>query len=176
MSASDHLNYRQIDKFVQRANAGGGFSVKAFGPDAGREAENVHMVGTGSRHGLDIYPAEVGGDVHASTEQGMAFTETRENALRSPNAYWGGWHGGNRISYDVSRSFPQTRRGEQKARRFAVKRGEEAIGTVGRFSGGKQSYAETSNPFHGKDRTLNPSTREWINEPLRKKRGEAGPQ
>ena len=170
MTASDHLNYRQVEKLMKRVNSGGGFSVKAYGPDVGTEAENVHMVGGGGR-GLNIFPAEVGGDVEATTEQGMAFAETRKNALSGPRSWMGGWHGDDRIALDVSHSYPQTRRGAMRARKAAVRRGEEAFGTLGmRTEGGSQSYDETANPFYGKTTSLNTETRAWANEPITKRR------
>ena len=177
MTASDHLNYRQVEKLMGRVNAGGGFSVKAYGPDVGQEPENKFMVGGVGRE-LSIYPPEVGHDVEATTEQGMAFAETRENALRGPRSWMGGWHGGNRIALDVSHDYPTTRRGEMRARKAAVRRGEETVGQLGRrTTGGTATYVGgIDNPFYGKTRDLNTETRAWANEPITKRRKAAGPQ
>ena len=173
MSAKDHLNFSQIANYIKRANSGGGFSVKAYGPDAGTEPENVHMVGGVGGAGQDIYPPEVGHDVEATTEQGMSFVEQRENLLRGPRSFFGGWHGDDRISLDVSHSYPTTRRGTMRARKAAVRRGEETIGTLGRrTTGGTATYAGgTDNPFYGKTRSLNTETRAWANEPITRRRG-----
>jgi hypothetical protein len=170
MSAHHHLNYRQVGEFVKRANAGGGFSVKALGTGAGTEAENMHMVG-GQARGLDIYPPEVGHDVEATAEQGLSYIEDRKLHLAQPGRYWGGWHGGNRISFDVSRGFPLNTEGEVGARTAALTGGEEAIGTVGRLNTDRsQSYSEISNPYYGKSTSLNTGERAWVNEPRTRKR------
>jgi hypothetical protein len=172
MSAHDHLNYRQVGGLMKRANSGGGFSVKAYGPNVGKEAEGVHMVGGAGGAGQNIFPPEVGHDVEATTEQGMSYVEQRKGLLSGPRSFFGGWHGGNRIALDVSHSYPQTRRGTMRARKAAVRRGEESFATLGmRTPGGSQSYDETVNPYYGKTTSLNTETRAWANEPINRRRG-----
>ena len=137
---SRNLNYRQVGEYVKRANAGGGFTVKAYGPNAGTGSADKYMVGIRDLRPTGAWTstrAEVGGDVEATTEQGMAFIEQRRRSTVGARRLLG-WLARRRphLLRRVA-SYPQTRRGERRHKRFAVKRGEEAIGTVGPLAGGK---------------------------------------
>lgn len=121
MSASHHLSEAQFQQRAEILNAGGGFSVKAFGPRAGEEARDSVMVGGagGVPEGRIPEPSS-GSDIKKYTDKNRA-------ALTPDHRYLGGWGG----TLDVSDAFPNTTAGASMAVIQGITRGEDSVGVVG---------------------------------------------
>lgn len=167
MAASDYLSQSQLQGLADIMNAGGGFSVKAVGEDAGKYAENSFMVGVPG-HGRD-FPV---GDTKAS-DLGQ-FISDKEDILREPPMYMGGWRGGDpaRGSVDVAKAFPRTSWDSVIAAKAAAIRGnQEAIGAVGTRESGTAYQGDIKNPYYTAGaghagREVQPHELAWVHSPV----------
>ena len=142
-----------------------GFSVKAFGSNAGERATNAYMVGTG---GVD-FPNS---NPTASEIEDVA--NANETALRRHDMYLGGWGGQEpvRASLDVAQAFTRgSKMSQVETLRTAARFNQEAIGVVdnsGNYAG------EVKNPHYvaGAPQTgqlLTPKMRDWSESPINKR-------
>lgn len=153
-----NLSDAQLGDYTQEANSGGGFSVRAFGKDAGREATDSYMVG-GQVPSADF----VGG---ASTADARTFIERHRDALSPAGKYFGGWGGGvspPRTSLDVSTALPRTPFGEARARGISVRTNQEAYGELNETG---DYINEVANPHYG-GTAPTPAAKSWITEPIK---------
>lgn len=122
MGASDHLNFDQVRTATEKVQVpDGGFTVKAYGPNRGQGPRSTFMVGVPG-HGIN-------GIDNVSHEDVLGFMESREQPLRHPDQYMGGWNDPETglTSLDVSRSVPDY----YQAQHLAVAGNEKAIGSIG---------------------------------------------
>jgi hypothetical protein len=156
---ADHLSDAQLGEYTRRANEGGGFSVRAYGPGAGREAADAYMVG-GQVPSAD-YP---GG---ASVGDARQFVTRHEGALRSEGRFFGGWGSPSdqRTSFDVSVAYPRTPGGESRARLRSQRTNQEAYGEVDAAGG---YVGDRANPYYGQ--APSPASRSWATAPIRTRR------
>lgn len=160
MSSSHVLSDAQLNFLADEAIKVG-FSVKAFGPNAGERASYGYMVGT-SGHGHDIFPES------AITGQHIRdYTNSKEDVLSQKDMYLGGWIGGKpkRASLDVSKRVPSTLRGKHEALTAMIHANQEAAGHVME----PDDYSETKNPFYDEHapqtgRPLTGKEQDWVNQ------------
>ena len=140
MAASDHLSATQagqltsadFERLAERSYPG--YSVRAFGPDAGSAPTDSYMV-SHSEHNAPVMP-------HSSvTGQTIKdFVTSRKEPLSRPNMYAGAWTEteedaeGNKkptdTYLDVSEAMPRTHAGRKAAIARGVSTGEKAIGVI----------------------------------------------
>lgn len=144
MSAHDGLNHAQFQQLTDRLNyhpldehgepEGSGFSVKAYGPNAGDPAMDSYMVGGSSQYIRNP----------ATAEDLMSYSEGHRESLTADDAYLGGWAPGSRErgELDVSTAYPRTSVGRATANLDALMNDQEAVGEVNEEGG----YAGEFNP------------------------------
>ena len=138
-----------------------GFSVKAFGPNAGKRAAYTYLVGTAG-HGSDVEPSSAITGKHVKD-----YALSKEDVLSQPDMYLGGWKGGDpeRASLDVTRGMPSTLKGKKAALTAMIYGNQEAAGHVMR----PNTYTQIDNPFYDKEqpqtgRDLSPAEEAWVHE------------
>ncbi len=166
------ISNKDLKTAVGAANAGGGFSVRAYGPQAGQMPDSAYMVGIPG-YGEDFTPA-------ATVAQARDFVRSRKNVLTRGDHFLGGWQGSNpqRTSLDVSRAFTplSSKRAQMSARMLAVRGNQEAIGVVPEGGG----YAgEYGNPFYQPNalqagREMTTAERSWATDPVKRQRVGSG--
>jgi hypothetical protein len=170
------LSAAQFQHLAGEIHKGEGFSVKAFGPDAGKSPEYGHMVGLGGgTREMDIRPATALTPEHIS-----GFVSQNEDMLSTDDHYLGGWMGNNeegtdpRGSVNVSRRFNPYGSGRDAALAMAIQENQQAIGVLHAAHSIKDTqeevpagYSEVYNPYYNKKGSPNrgPLTEEqqnWI--------------
>jgi hypothetical protein len=136
MTTQDSLSREQMGHLL--ANKPEGFSVRAFAPDVGENAHHGYMVAI-EGHGQDYHPS-------ASVDEGMDFVARREEALRKPEHYFGGYQGSDpeRTALDVARKHPDTFSGHVAAGTQAMRLNQEAYGLLGE----PDDYTDMPNPYY----------------------------
>lgn len=120
------LSAGQAAGLARTINKGEGFSVKAFGPNAGRAASDSYMVAGISGAPEGKIPDPVSG-VHIRNYAGA-----HEDALVPEDRYLGGWRG----TLDVSKALPRGDRSDPynmaklEATTAAMIAGEDAVGEI----------------------------------------------
>lgn len=138
-----------------------GFSVKAFGPDAGEHASYGYMIGTAG-HGHDIEPASDITGQHVKD-----YTFRKQDVLSQPDMYLGGWRGGKpeRASLDVAKKVPSTLKGKKEALNAMIYANQEAAGHLmepGDYSQVDNPFYDPSAPQTGRD--LSPEEHAWVDQ------------
>lgn len=161
------ISDKDLQTAIGAANAGGGFSVRAYGPKAGELAKDAYMVGIPG-YGQDYTP-------EVDLGQARKFVQTRRGVLSRTDHFLGGWQGSNplRTTLDVSRSYSPLggKHAEMRARLTAARGNQEAIGKVDPES---QYAGNIYNPNYDPAvpqtmRTLTAADRSWAFEPIRRR-------
>jgi hypothetical protein len=161
------ISDKDLQTAIDSANAGGGFSVRAYGPRAGELAKDAYMVGIPG-YGQDYSPK-------VDLGQARGFVQTRQGILSRNDHFLGGWRGSNpvRTSLDVSRSYSPLggKRAEVSARLTAARGNQEEIGKVdveSQYAGGVPN--PNYNPAVPQSmRELTAADRSWAFEPVRRR-------
>lgn len=160
------LSDAQFSTLAETANSGGGFSVRAYGPQAGEVAKDGFMVGIPG-HGADYAPT-------ASASDARSFVESRADQLRPEGRYFGGWGGGtpSRTSFDVAQRFDRTPGGSTRARLLAARSNQEAIGEVdetGDYVGDINVPGHRTGEGHALQKP-SPEQLSWAFDPIKRRR------
>jgi hypothetical protein len=163
MAASNHISAVQaqglsnadFENLAKRADPG--YSVRAFGPDAGTSPVSSYMVAH-SQHNAPVMPHSA-----VSAQTIKDFVNTRKSPLSQPNMYAGSWtesetrvdEKGVETSHptntylDVSEAMPRTHAGRSAAIKRGVSTGEKAIGVINELGGyANEINLENRNPLH----------------------------
>lgn len=132
-----HLHEDQFGALASDMETRGGFTIKAFGPDAGLRGRDMLSVG-GMAPGRMIPAPTRASDIESYTQEHRA-------ALSKPGANLGGWQETNtERALDVSQQFSRTPAGHAGARGMTLAKNEKAYGELdasGDYAG------EHHNPF-----------------------------
>lgn len=131
--STESLNYRQFSALNEKLNYqdeyGSGFSVRAYGPDAGEIAKDAYMVSDAAHEQHIPYPSR--------TEDLMTYAEAKRGPLSTGDTYFGAWaeRGASRGMLDVSRAYPRNVSGRARAQMAAYRNRQDAFGEVNAAGG-----------------------------------------
>ena len=132
------LSDRQFSGLSDDMENEGGFTVRAFGPEAGKRGADIYSVGGAVPS--HVAPGPLGGPAI------KAYATQHREILSQPQMNLGGWQeSGSDRALDVSKGFPRTPEGLRGAKWQAMKTDQIAIGELNERG---DYVGDIDNPFH----------------------------